>query len=194
MTFNVFFYPEQAFLGFVKRTIKKWEYENFQLGDDIDIEEIGQDIDDGAVAIIALVAAIEATVNSIFKYDGRFRQFDELRLESRLNLIYELNCASIEWGQQPWQDISRIIRIRNWLAHFKESNVIGLTSVDGDWIQDSVNRPPKIDPQYELSIAQVKNYYNSIRNGLIGISSLSEKYSQWRRIFEEERYDSILIG
>ena len=138
MTFRVYFYAEQAFLSFVKKSIYS------------QCESQNDDIELGAVCVFACAAALEATVNSLLKNDKRLIHFDELKLASKIDTIASLNGEVIDWGIYPWQTIGKLVRVRNWLAHYKNSDV-GLVNSDGAWINDDFNKVPKIDPDEELS-------------------------------------------
>ena len=159
MTFNVDFYAEQAFLAFVKRSVST------------EIVDHALMVQTGAVSVLACAAALEAMVNSLFKQDGRFPHFDELRLTSKIDTIGHLTGKTIDWGVQPWQDIARLIMVRNWLAHYKDP-YIGLVAggdyigVKGGWVRDDVHKPPKLDPFQELSSASVERFYIATRQGL----------------------------
>ena len=149
MTYHVTFYAERAFLRFLKKTLSHYTEDDFSA-------------DIGCACILAAAAALEASINDLLQSDGRLRHYDELSILSKLETVADWGGVSIAWGNRPWQDVKQLIRIRNWLAHFKDSYV-GLTTSSGTWVNDLANKPPKIDPYKELSRKQVESYYQAVR-------------------------------
>jgi hypothetical protein len=181
MTFRVNFYAEQAFLSFVKKSI-----DNPSSGKD----EI---VENGAMCVIACVASIESFVNSLLKQDGRFRHFDELKLGSKIETLADFGGIEIDSGSQPWQHISRLIRVRNWLVHYKDSD-IGLINSAGEWIIDDLNKYPKIDPDIDLSILSIRKFYNSTRQILIELAKGLQIDSYFYEFLDTENYEAFQVG
>lgn len=182
MTFYVEFYAEQAFLSFVKKSLQSAE-----AGD-----QTGFTLEIGVVVILACTAALEATMNQLFQDDKRLQHYDSLRISEKVETLADFAKIRIDWGSQPWQDIQRLIKVRNWLAHFKETK-IGLIGGEGEWIKDTVNRLPKLDPDTELSFQQVRKYYNSVLGCLLLLArglGLQNKY----RFLETQEYDYYMVG
>lgn len=187
MTFNVDFYAEQAFLAFVKRSVST--------------ESVNRELmlQTGAASVLACAAALEAMVNSLFKQDGRFPHFDELRLTSKIDTIGYLTGKAVNWGTQPRQDIAHLITVRNWLAHYKEPYV-GLVAggdyigVRGGWVRDDVHKRPKFDPFQELSSASVKRFYVATRQGLKTLALAFGMESSAVEFLDTENYELFQIG
>ena len=181
MTFKVYFYAEQAFLSFVKKSL---------INPTTDKDEV---VEAGAVCVLACAAALEAMVNSLLKDSGRLRHFDELKLRSKIETIADFGGEIIDWGVQPWQDIAQLIRVRNWLAHYKDPD-IGLVNSESEWIKDSVNKAPKIDPDRELSMKVVKNYYDSTRQGLKTLATCLHVDTYLVEFLDTEKYEPFPVG
>lgn len=149
--------------------------------------------ENGAMCVIACVASLEAFVNKLLKEDGRFRHFDELKLVSKIETLADFGNIEIDWGIQPWQNIARLIRIRNWLVHYKDSE-IGLINSEGKWITDELNKHPKIDPDTDLSKKSIEKFYNSTRELLkelcVGLQIENYEYE----FLDTEQYEAFLVG
>jgi len=129
----------------------------------------------------------------MLKNDGRMLHFDELKLTSKIETIASFSGDKIDWGVQPWQEISKLIRLRNWLAHYKDSD-IGLINGDGEWIVDSVNVRPKIDPERELAKISVSKYYDATRKCLKILAALQNADTYLYDFLDTENYQPILMG
>lgn len=180
MTFRVNFYAEQAFLSFVKKCI------------DNPSSDKDETVENGSMCVIACAASIEAFVNSLLKEDGRFRHFDELKLASKIETLADFGEIEISWGTQPWQNISRLIRVRNWLVHYKDSD-IGLINSSGEWVIDEINKYPKIDPEADLSISSIEKFYNATRLILIDLAKGLQVDPYLYDFLETEKYDAFLV-
>jgi hypothetical protein len=152
MTFEVYFNTEEALLLYVKYSLKNL----FKNNNDIDYLSVG------STCVLSLVAALEALVNKLIQERNRILHWDELKLLSKIEEIAQQEKIKIEWGNYPWQKISRLIRIRNWIAHNKES-YIGLSGYKDVWVNNGVNKPPKIDPEIELKKESIQKYYDAVR-------------------------------
>lgn len=181
MTFRVYFFAEQAFLSQVKFLLS--------------IEPVDEDkeIELGAICVMACAAAIEAIANTLLSGYIRFEHFDELRISSKIEHIANTNSSNINWGEAPWQDVAEIIKIRNWLMHFKDSN-IGLINSEGDWLKDEYNKKPKIVPDLYLSKTKATDYYKSTLKALkLLVLHCKDKLDEFDYL-ESEKYQSSLIG
>jgi hypothetical protein len=182
MTFYVEFYAEQAFLSFVKNSLR-----SFEAGDQKSFT-----LETGAVIVLSCAAALEATLNQFFQDDKRLQHYDSLRILEKIETLADFAKIKSDWSDQPWQEIQRLIRVRNWLAHFKETR-IGLIGGEGKWIKDSANKLPKLDPDIELSLSQMIKYYNSV----LGCLFLLAKGLGWQdkyRFLETQEYDYYMVG
>ena len=98
--------------------------------------------------------------------------WDELKLASKINVIFESQRTMVDWGAAPFQSISSLIRVRNWLAHHKEP-YLGLSNSEGEWVTDSNGRSrPRIDIEKELERESIQKYYNAVRQAGISIADL----------------------
>jgi hypothetical protein len=180
MTFRVHFYAEQAFLAQIKAMLEtEPKSEN--------------EPNVAALCILACASAIEAFSNHLLAKIVKFRHFDELKITSKIEQL--LICGGIEpnWGIEPWQAINRLIKSRNWLAHYKDYE-IGLVNSDYVWLSDSYNKLPKIDPYQELTLNQVRIYYNQTRKALeILARSVGAKETDFE-FLRTEKYESFLVG
>jgi hypothetical protein len=182
MTFYVEFYAEQAFLSFVKNNLRVSE----------SVNQTGFTLEMGAVIVLACAAALEATLNQLFQDDKRLQHYDSLRISEKIETLADFANIKIVWGGQPWQEIQRLVKVRNWLAHFKETK-IGLIGGEGKWIKDSVNKLPKLDPDVELSLQQVRKYYDSVLGSLLLLAK-GLGYQDKYRYLETEEYDYYQVG
>lgn len=181
MTFYVYFFAEQAFLSQVK------------LLSNIVHTSSMKEIEAGAVCVLACSAAVEALTNSLLINNVKFKHFDELRLASKIEYIGEYHGKPINWGDTVWQQIAALIRLRNWLSHYKDSNV-GLIGSDGEWLKDTINQLPKIDPKIELSSIKIKIYYKATLTALKQLVLLCQAELEEFAYLETEDFESILVG
>ena len=151
MTFRVHFYAEQAFLSQTKSLLEQANLE--------------EEPEISALCILACASAVEAVANSLLSKTIGFRHFDELKISSKIEQILLFAGTEPNWGIQPWQSISQLIRTRNWLTHYKDFNV-GLVNSDFVWLKDDHNKLPKIDPYIELTFVRSRTYYDHSRMAL----------------------------
>lgn len=182
MTFYVEFYAEQAFLSFVKSNLQSLEV----------ADPKSYTLELGAVMILSCVAALEATLNQLFQDDKRLQHYDSLRILEKIETLADFANIKIDWGGQPWQEVQQLIKVRNWLAHFKDPK-IGLIGGEGKWIKDSVNKLPKLDPDVELSLQKIKKYYGSVLGSLL-LLARGLGYQDKYRHLETEEYDYYQVG
>lgn len=127
---------------------------------DTKFEDHENEIGRGAVCVVSLVAALESVVNILLKSNATFRHYDELRLASKIETIFDIGNEEFSWGEEPLQSIGELIRTRNWLVHFKERE-IGLAGSEG-YAKDYLNRLPKIDPDVFLKANYIRRQYKSV--------------------------------
>jgi len=181
MTHRFYFFAEQAFLSQVKL---------LAYAESTDSE---REIETGAICVLACVAAVEAVTNALLTQYIGFKHFDELRLSSKIEYIAEHHHQCVKWGEQPWQDVAELIRVRNWLAHFKDSD-IGLMNIDGVWLEDAVNKLPKIDPDIHLGLPRVRAYYKSTLRALKHLALLCKDSLGEYAYLETEEFQPVLVG
>lgn len=181
MTFNVEFHTEHALLHFVKTALADFPRP-------LPRAPFFPHVGVGAAAVLACHAAIEAIANRLLERDGRLRHYDELRLKSKLDTLAELDGRKLNWGELPWQEITRLIRLRNWLAHNKEIQV-GLVAEGGE----RVGKPPRIDPESEFDEGSVRSFYNAVRNAGLQLSR-DTPWDEEFKYLQREQYEPLLFG
>jgi hypothetical protein len=184
MTFGVYFHAERALLRFVKEAVDPGSPTGTALSP--------TELANGSVCVFACAAALEAMANTLLLRDGRLRHWDELRIRSKLDTLADFGATPIEWGRQPWQDIAMLIRVRNWLAHFKDPE-IGLIGEGGSWVEDGVNRTPGIDPEAVLSKDSIRCYYDAVRSGMALLARGLGQADEFEFLVAE-RYDHLYVG
>lgn len=181
MTFNVYFYAEQAYLSHVKKVLTT------------DPVNYDHEIESGALCAISSAAAIEAIANALICEYIKLEKFDDLRIESKFEEIVKFGSGKIVWGVSPWQDVAELIRVRNWLVHFKNSN-IGLLNSEGRWIKDEYNKIPKITPSIHLRREKTARYYQCIREASKILVLSCKKQLDEYNFLENEEYQPTLVG
>ena len=160
MSHHLVFNADQTFLKFSKECIRSF--------DDND----KNNREKAAAVIIACASALEAKINSYLMSINRLPAWDELKIKSKIETLYFWGNRDPDWGSSPLQEINTLIRIRNWLLHFKEP-VIGLSNTGGEWIVDSHNKKPKIDPKQILTKEFSSTCYLTTIAALVEIGKLS---------------------
>lgn len=179
MTYRVYFYAEQAFLAQTKAILEQ---------DDKAKEHGG-----AAICFLACAAAIEAVANNLLSKTIEFRHYDELRITSKIEHILLFGKIEPTWGIEPWQSVKHLIKIRNWLTHYKE-NDIGLVNSDFVWLTDTANKAPNIDPYKELTFLNARKHYDQTRCALkILVKCSGLKESEFDFLNTEE-YEPFLVG
>jgi hypothetical protein len=140
---------EQLFLEFIKETLADSRREANP---------------SAAVCVLANAAAVEALSNRYFICLDRLPEFDQLKPMSKIEALAQLAGQEINWGRFPWQQVARLIRVRNWLAHYKEargeSELVGIAG----------HRSSKFDPARDLAWPAVQSYYDATRAGFITLA------------------------
>ena len=187
MTFRVHYFADQAFLSMVKRII-----DNGKLHDEE--TKISFEPEECATALIICHSACEAFLN-IFANNLEITDFFEYEKKSildKITILLNNTDNKPDWAKNPLQDIRKLDKVRNWLTHFKSSD-IGLINSMNQWVKDDFNKVPKINDFEELKYFRVQKYYNNVRATLILIATsygLEEEYEY----LITENYSSYLIG
>lgn len=187
MSHNVEFSASHAALWHVKYSLesfpsdKGWSFDYLPLG---------------ASCILCCAAAFEAIVNNVFLQKSTISHWDELKLKSKTNVLFELKNKKIDWGASPFQNISQLIKVRNWLAHHKEP-YLGLAFVGESniqWISSSDNmlKAARVDILRELKRDSIENYYSSVREAGVQIArnwgdELEAEY------LKSEKYEPLIM-
>lgn len=179
MTSRVYFYAEHAFLAQAKAML--------------DSGNKKEEIEVSAMCILACTSAIESFSNYLLSKIVKFRHFDELRIKSKIEQLLLAGGNEPNWGMDPWQSVARLIRSRNWLAHYKEPE-IGLINTDFEWLSDMHNKVPKIDPYQELTFMQARNYYDKTRMALEFLARSCGADESEFEFLRTEQYQPFLIG
>lgn len=184
MTFGIYFQTEHAMLWHVRYSLPTYP------------SGAGKPpyayVAAGAACVLACQAALEAIVNNLLQRQTKLRHWDELKLKSKIDTLADLGGIAVDWGKNPWQEITRLIRIRNWLTHNKES-YIGLIGAFGDWVVDDVNKIPRLDPEAELLEASIRRFYDAVRESgmLLGAAMGAEAEYEF---LVSEKYEPVLVG
>lgn len=133
-----------VFLEFVKNTLA---------------EPSDQGTPSAAVCVLANAAAVEALANRYFICLDRLPEFDQLKPMSKIETLADLSGQAIDWGRAPWQHVARLIRTRNWLAHYKEARG------EADRVGIAGHHSSKFDPDGDLSWRALRAYYEATREG-----------------------------
>jgi len=176
MTFEVEFHEEHAALWHVKYSLETFPEQA------IPFAYLAQ----GSACILCCASALEAIVNKIFQYSSPISSWDELRILSKITTLHELKGEKIDWGKQPWQNITKLIKLRNWLSHNKEA-YIGLSNSEGVWI----GKAPQINPELDLDKQSIENIYNSVREGSFILAKIWALESDFD-FLETEKYDPLI--
>lgn len=179
MTYRVHFYAEQAFLARTKAMLATGQKE--------------EEREISALCILACASAIEAFSNSLLANTVKFRHFDELRISSKIEHLLLHGGTETDWGVEPWQSVGRLVRSRNWLAHFKDHD-IGLVNGKFEWLGEPHNKLPKIDAFKELTFAQSRKYYDHTRNALELLARSAGADEAEFEYLRSENYEPFLVG
>jgi hypothetical protein len=182
VTFHVHFIAQDALLQFVR-----WALEEGKGKPDPDDEGVVR----GSACVLACAAALEAAVNDLIQDTG-LSHWDELRLSSKIDTLAELQGTRIPWGHDPWQTVVTLIRVRNWLAHYKDPH-IGLMGAQGEWVEDSSNKPPKIDPKAALGRGSVSRYFEAVVKAICCLKQLRGEVEDCTEALDQE-FEPFRVG
>ncbi len=172
MTHRVYFHADRSYLSFAKAYLGK-SFENHDA-----------EVDEGSVCVIALVCALEAIVNSLFRDHTVIRHFDDFRLQSKIETLFDLGSSDFDWGREPLQSVGELIRTRNWLVHFKEPE-IGLLGTEG-YVSDTINRLPRFDPDTILTRKHIQRQYQSVLDVGVQLAACLKAESEYEFLREED--------
>ena len=181
MTYRVHLFAEQVFLSQVQSLISQ------------NAKDIHEEIQLSCLSTLACAAALESTINGIFLHHVVDASFDSLNITEKIERIFSLKGEKPDLGNYPWQDIAKLIKLRNWLAHFKDSN-IGLVNSNWKWIQDDANKAPKNDPYRDLTLAASRKKYEATWAGLAQLVILAKGDLEGYEYLINETYEPILVG
>jgi len=176
MSIGLNIYAEHAFLSFVKQSLKHFPNDTEAFA--------GEQISLSSMCVLACAAALETIVNRLFEKDGRLKHYDELRLASKIDTLAEMGMMQVSWGTQPWQDVTRLIKVRNWLAHNKASH-LGIITMDGLFHTTSY-QPIKWNPLNDLTLDAVQKFYDAVRTAGIILSTGLGFQAQYQFLQNEE--------
>ncbi len=184
MSIGLNIYAERAFLSFVKQSLKHFpnDTEAFE----------GEQISLSSMCVLACAAALETIVNHLFEKDGRLKHYDEFRMSSKIDTLAELGMAQIAWGNQPWQDITRLIKIRNWLTHNKVSH-LGTITMDGLFHTTSY-QPIKWNPLDDLTPDAVQKFYDAVRTAGVILSEGLGFHIEYEYLQHEDYKHPVAAG
>ena len=179
MTFRVHFYAEQAFLSQTKVMLEKCQS--------------GEEAEVAAMCILACASAIESLSNSLLSKVIQFRHFDELRIMSKIEHILLHGGHELSWGVEPWGSVARLIKLRNWLAHYKDHD-IGLVNNDFEWLKEEGKKYPAYDPYKDLTLKKSRQFYEHSRKALLILVQCSGADEKEFEYLHTEQYAPLLAG
>jgi hypothetical protein len=144
------------------------------------------------LCIVACATALEAKANELLANDGRLPAYDDLRLRSKVETIAHWAGDVVNWGAQPWNEIGRLLRIRNWLIHYREAE-LGLVNTRMEWVKDGHHKPPRLDPIEELTMDRVAKYYRSVREAMLLLSKWMKLHDFEYQYLEKEDYCAFFL-
>ena len=120
----------------------------------------------GTQVIMFSVFAIEAVSNYILQKNSKTFFYDELKLRTKMNLIFSLDDNEIDWGSLPYQTFLDMYNWRNNLAHFKKQRQKGLvSSMDfTNYVPSTEKITLREDSLKVFSKEQCQKYYTSTIN------------------------------
>jgi len=176
MTAAFEFYAEQAYLSFVKKMSDRGLLEK-------------SDIDERVVSVLACAAALEGLINRLFELQGDLKENQAFPLEQKIEILAKRSGAERNWGNSPWSNIRKLIRVRNWLAHYKES-WLGLMNSESQWVPGHNQEMPRFTPQNAFCTECIKKYYLSIL-GVISLIADGLGYADEFEYLKSEIYEPI---
>lgn len=186
MTFRVNFYADQALLSMVKKILKNGETytEDYM----IDHEPI-----EAATAIILCTTSCEAFLNLFAREIALpdFSAYERISVARKIEYLYSLKDLEPDWSSPLLKDIKSLVKVRNWLVHFKDSD-LGLIGSEG-WIDEENKTRPEIDDQLELKFERVRQYYGSCREVLLAIAKVYDMEDSYQYLSDED-YMAYLVG
>lgn len=183
MTFEVYFHADHALLWSVRYALSTWPDTS---------KNTTAYLAAGSACVLSCSAALEAMVNQLLADYTNLRHWDEFHLKSKIDTLADLHGGQVDWGRRPWQDVTKLIRVRNWLAHHKEL-VVGLSGACGEWVVDSANQAPRIDPQEVLQESSIRGFYGAVREAGVLLSAMVGDEHRGRAL-EDEEYDPMYAG
>ena len=186
MTFRVNFYADQAFLSMVKKILKNCES---YTGD----YKMDHEPAEAATAIILCTTSCEAFLNLFAREIAipDFPSYDRKSIVRKIEYLYSQKDLEPDWSSHPLQDIKSLVKVRNWLVHFKDSD-LGLIGSEG-WIDEETKTRPEIDDQHELKFERVRQYYDSCREVLLAIAKIYNLEESYQYLSDED-YMTYLVG
>lgn len=179
MTFRVHFYAEQAFLSQAKTLSES------------DDKEKGAEIT--ALCLVACVMAIEAVCNRLLSSSLSNEEMRKLSIKDKMDMALSVQAEKINMCADPWSSIDRLIKVRNWLVHYKDYD-LGLVNGDFKWIDSPDGKKAEFDPFTELTLVKAKKYYRRTLEALqILVSSVEEDASEYEYL-QTEKYEPFLVG
>ncbi|PSB53956.1 hypothetical protein [Chamaesiphon polymorphus] len=187
MTHHVIFNASQIFLSFVKKSLESdtWTLES------------------GVLCTISCASAIEAIVNELLQEDAKIIGWDELKIKSKIENIANANNQKIDWGSSHWQNADRIIKVRNYLVHFKGENLglFGTPHIEEmltNFVlvkQESKNADStKQSEKYNFSKNTITKYYTSTLLALRELdNAVKTNDSKMRDFLNSEAYEFFTI-
>ncbi|WP_304350740.1 hypothetical protein [Comamonas testosteroni] len=179
MTYRVCFYAEQAFLSQAKAMLEKGQS--------------SEEVEVSAMCVLACASAIEALSNSLLSKVIMFRHFDELRIASKVEHIRLHGGQEPSWGEEPWGSVLRLIKLRNWLAHYKDHDN-GLVNSEFVALKEPGKARPTFDCYEDLTLKRARQFYDHSRAAMLTLVQCSGANEGEFDYLRTEQYVPVLIG
>jgi len=183
MTFDVTFSAEQACFQFVHEALD---------GFDPSVRAQLDFVSTGAVSLLALHAGTEAMLNHMFQVSGRLPSYDECSFRAKVEALGVLVERPVDWGREPWQSVSNLVRVRNSLTHYKK-RLRGLVSSSNAWLGVPAKGGwSEKDLIRRLTHSEVASAYRACRVALLTFAPLVFAEDWEYEWLQTERFDPLV--
>jgi hypothetical protein len=178
MTFWENFFAEQAFLSQAKLILNETTGEF-------------EDVSKRATCAVLCALALEALLNSLLQFGS---ESDRISIKQKIEKAAKLTENPVDWGRHPYQEISRLISVRNWLVHYKEPT-IGLLGAEDAYLPEENGgiKTRKRSPRLDLKPSDLQSYYSVVRKIIYDYAKALNREAEYAYLLTED-YCPWLIG
>jgi hypothetical protein len=141
------------------------------------IERGKWDVNNYLPFVVFSAFAIEGYINSIgFRKVNFWDSVEKNNWREKINILHSVAGKNADWGQGPLQNIVKLFKLRDRLAHGKIELVNGRWTEDNDSVKRGIRKGPvnpdwlnKIDKEYILNL---KNHFTEIMLYLTSVFNL----------------------
>lgn len=189
MTFNVQMKLDNIFLNSAKLAL-----ENMDESSVFDKED-NKNLLYGSNVIISCLSCLEGFINNLFICKTNIKAYDQLRLEGKIETLYNIKLLEVDWGKNPYQTFKELISIRNWLIHYKES-YIGFLGSENDWIKHNYRNIPSNNknPIRIFTKENCKKYYEQTKQIILDLAQLFRLEECEYNFALKEEFEYFIIG